>query len=139
MSGMNTEQCKELIMKVMNKLITKVGLEEMSAYRKLTGNDLSDVLTPSKWKRVRKWGSPSTIVHREFSHTGFEATVTLRETTKIDGTLSVEIEMGALPEPLQRATQEIDDLELPGGDTARRVDKPSMTEGPKPEGFGAFA
>lgn len=139
MSGMNTEQCKELIMKVMNKLVTKVGLEEMSEYRQLTGNDLGDVLTPSKWKRTRKWGSPSTVVHREFSHTGFEAIVTLREVIKIDGTLSVEIEMGSLPEPLQRATESLDDLELPGGQAARRVDKPSMKEGPKPEGFGAFA
>lgn len=138
MSGMNTEQCKELIMKVMNKLVMKVGLDAMSEYRRKTGDDIGDVLTTSKWKRTRKWG-PAGAVNREFSHTGFKATVVLREVTNPDGTLSVEIEMGELPMPLQLATQSLDDLELPGGETARRVDKPSMTEGPKPEGFGAFA
>lgn len=138
MSGMNTEQCKELIMKVMNKLVMKVGLDAMSEYRRETGNDLGDVLTPNKWKRTRKSGSAGNVT-REFSHTGFKVTLTIREVTNPDGTLSVEIEMGELPKPLQLATESLDDLELPGGQAARRVDKPSMKEGPKPAGFGAFA
>ncbi|ATW58057.1 hypothetical protein CNR34_00124 [Pseudomonas phage nickie] len=138
MSGMNTEQCKELIMKVMNELITKVGLNAMAVYRQETGSSLQDVLDTKKWKRTRKWGSAGNV-SREFSHMGFRATVVLREVINTDGTLSVEIEMGELPKPLQEATKDLKDLDLPGDQTARRVDKPSMTEGPKPEGFGAFA
>jgi hypothetical protein len=138
MSGMNTEQCKELIMKVMNKLVAKVGLEEMAAYRMATGNAIQDVLDTNKWKRTRKYGSAGSV-SREFSHTGILATLTIREVITPSGTPVVEIEMGQLPEPLEKASKELDDLELDGGQAARRVNKPSMTEGPKPEGFGMFS
>lgn len=135
---MNTEQCKALIMEVMNKLIANISLDEMAEYRRQTGNSIQDVLDLKSWKRARKWGSGS-IVHREFTHTKFSAVVEIREITKPSGIQDVEIEMIDIPALLERSSKELGVFELKDGRTATQKDRPSMTEGPKPEGFGMFA
>lgn len=142
--SMNTEQCKDLIGQMMNNLLAGVTGEDLYNYEMETGGgDLGDVVDQKLWKRVSKTGS--TYVTRVFKHKTVEATITLTEVPNADGTVNLEVDMTELPRALQKATTVVAEMNLPGNDgiaasLARRTEsRPSMTEGPKPDGFGAFA
>uniref|UniRef100_A0AAU6W0R6 Uncharacterized protein n=1 Tax=Pseudomonas phage Nican01 TaxID=3138540 RepID=A0AAU6W0R6_9CAUD len=145
MSEMNTDDCKDLICQFMNNLLGGVSSDDLRSFERTTGGDLGDVVDKKLWKRVSKSGSKNNVT-RVFKHTTIEAIVTLQEMPNSDGTVSLEVDMTELPEALQNATTVVGEVSLPGngrvGATkAMRNDpqRPSMTEGPKPEGFGAFA
>lgn len=144
MSDMNTADCKELICQIMNNLLGGVTSEDLREFETLTGGDLGDVVDQKLWKRTSKSGSKNNV-SRVFSHQTIDAIVTLREQENPDGTVNLEVDMTKLPSALQNATTLVADMNLPGSErvgasTARLDEKrPSMAEGPKPEGFGAFA
>lgn len=145
MSDMNTNDCKELICQFMNNLLGGVSSDDLRSFERTTGGDLGDVVDKKLWKRIGKSGSKNNVT-RVFRHATIEAIVTLREVQNPDETVSLEVDMTELPEVLQNATSVVGEMSLPGnGRVSERVamrkdpQQPSMTEGPKPEGFGAFA
>jgi hypothetical protein len=145
MSDMNTADCKELICQFMDNLLGGVSSADLREFESTTGGDLGDVVDEKLWKRKSKSGRKGNV-SRVFEHDTIKAVVTLIESTNPDGTVSIEMDMTELPEALQNATAVVAEISLPDGGrlgaaTAMRNDPPvpSMTEGPKPADFGAFA
>lgn len=138
-SEMNTADCKKIITNMMKSLIDALTSSEIGEYYAKTDHDLHQLMDAKQWKRRSKSGGPGNVT-RTFEHEHIDATIVLQEVPTKDGEIALEVNMTELPQCMQDATTRVESMDLQGRPAKRQDPKPpSMTEGPKPEGFGAFA
>lgn len=139
--NLDSAGCKRLIIATMHGLFDKMlGVDCDLLKAELGTTDLTYLTSIKHWKRSSKMKHPRGET-RTFTDTRDKFAIRISTSTSQGGENSVEFEFATCPDSFQTVIDRNGGFEVANIFTATKQEPkgPSMTEGPKPEGFGMFA